>query len=507
MKKKIKLPTGEVAKKLLVVNIIASIVYLGWWFSLANMGNVYLYGLLVFGEVYHVGMALFFWHTVWPRKKRVDSNYETSDFVPSVDVFVPVAGEPIEVIRRTVQAAKNLDYAKFKVYILNDGFVAKKDNWQQVEILADQLGVRCITRKIPGGAKAGNINNALRKTRGEIVVIFDSDMAPSTSFIKKVINYFRDPGVGFVQTPQFYENSNSSPVTKAAWEQQRFFFGPILENKDNMNSAFICGTNVAIRRTALLEAGGMCENNIAEDFLTSLFIHQKGWKSHYVNEVLVKGLGPEDMLAYTKQQNRWARGSLEVLFGQNPIFKRGLTFNQRIQYISSAAFYLNGLIVFIDMAIPVIFLLTGIAAVRVNTINFAFFFLPFMILNMMTLGMVSKSRLTLRAIAFTHSSFYLQLQALRDVLLRRKTTFAVTPKNKQTGNFLYIAYPHIFYTLVTFLAVFVAIHREGFNPSVVANFSWAFFNVVLFVPYITASVDFGSLYSQKLSPSTEVSKG
>ena len=91
----------------------------------------------------------------------------------------------------------------------------------------------------------------------------------------------------------------------------------------------MCGTNVAVRRTALDEVGGLCQTNIAEDFLTSLLMHERGWRSVYVPEVLAQGLAPEDFLSYYKQQHRWARGSLEVIFKYNPLRRRGLTWPQR----------------------------------------------------------------------------------------------------------------------------------------------------------------------------------
>src|SRR5207237_9097827 len=99
----------------------------------------------------HVVMALTFWHTIWPRKKRRIARQLMGTFLPSVDIFIPVAGEPIDVIKQTASAAKQIHYPNKKIYILNDGYVAKKDNWQDVENLAKELGVFCITRKYLGG--------------------------------------------------------------------------------------------------------------------------------------------------------------------------------------------------------------------------------------------------------------------------------------------------------------------------------------------------------------------
>ncbi len=472
---------------LLLTNMAAALIYLSWWFDPAHIDHPVLYSALFLGEIYHIFMAMTFWQTIWPFKEKTKPRTFDERFIPSVDVFITVAGEPVELVRKTAEAVKNLDYGNYKVYLLNDGLAASKANWQEINKLANKLKIGCITRTIGGGAKAGNINNALRQTTSEIVVILDADMVVHPQFLRKIIPFFKDRKVGFVQTPQYYKNYRQNRVTQAAWQQQKFFFGPIMEGKDRQGSAIICGTNVGIRRKALEEAGGMCEDNIAEDFLTSLYIYQKGWRSHYLKEVLAEGLSPVDLLSYYNQQHRWARGSLEVLFGQNPLFKKDLSWAQKIQFISSAAFYLNGLVVFIDMLMPLIFLYTGIKPVGETTTSFILYFVPFIFLVFYTLNLVSRGSLTFKAIAFSHSSFILQLSALKDLIFGIKTSFSVTSKKALEGNFLFLAYPHLLYILLGIVGLVVAVLREGINPSVAANLSWTVFNIVMFIPFIAAS--------------------
>ncbi len=485
-------------KGLLIINTIVALIYFSWWLNPSHIGQPFLYAALFFGEIYHLIMSLTFWQTIWPGKVKPNIKNLVLPLNPSVDIFITVAGEPVGVVRQTVEAAKNISYRNKKIYVLNDGFVAKKEYWRDFENLAKNLQVECITRKIPGGAKAGNINNALKQTSGEIVVILDADMVVHQDFLKKVLHYFSNPRIAFVQTPQYYKNYPLNEVTCGAWEQQEFFFLLITEGKSRSNSAIICGTNVAIRRTALNQVGGMCEDNIAEDFLTSLFIYQKGWKAVYIKEVLAEGLAPEDLLSYYKQQHRWARGSLEVLFKHNPIFKRRLTIQQKLQYLSSALFYFNGVVVVIDILIPIILLLGGITPVAQATSLFALYFLPFILLNFYTLYLASEGTLTFRAISFSQSSFLLQLSALKSVILRQNVDFAVTPKQAQEGNFLFLAYPHLFYILLGLASSIFAIYTSGINPSVATNIAWVIFNSTMFVPYIAASYNWEGLFKFNL---------
>lgn len=485
---------GKISKLLLLSNGVIAIIYFSWWFDIRHSTTIFLYGLLFFGEVYHVTMAVTFWLNLWPNPSH--PRLFSGKFTPSIDIYITVAGEPYEIIVQTAQAAKKLKKYAHEIYLLNDGFASKKENWQDVEVIASQLGIHCITRKKSKGAKAGNINNALRQTTGDIICIFDADMVAHPDFLEKIIPYFKDSHIGFVQSPQYYKNFTDNDVTRVAWEQQSFFYGPILQGKEKDNAVFICGTNVAIRRNALEQVGGMCEDTIAEDFLTSLFIHQKGWKSLYVTEVLAEGLAPHDLSSYYKQQLRWARGSLEVLFSQNPFFKKGLTFRQRVHYLSSALYYFNGIIVLIDISLPLIFLFTRQQAVVAATTTFAIFFVPFMFLNLYTLYLASEKTITFRAIAFSQSLWILQLQAIVFSLFHIPMKFSITSKKAEKSSSLHLAIPHLLYIFISVIAISVGLSREGLNPAMATNISWIVFNILLFLPFIRVAYPWNSIFAR-----------
>jgi cellulose synthase (UDP-forming) len=473
------------AKFLLFATLVSAIFYFYAIAFLFERGNFILFWVLILGEIFHVWMAMTYIHTIWGNRS---SHTFDADFAPEVDVFITVAGEPVDVVEQTARAAKAMDYPSFNIYILNDGLVAKKDNWQEIEALARRLRIKCITRSIPGGAKSGNVNNGLRETNAPLVVLFDADHVPNKNFLKRTVGYFTDPTVGFVQVPQYYGNRDENYITAAAWEQQELFFGAIAKGKDRTNSMFMCGTNMVIRRAAIEKVGGMAEDNIAEDFLTALFIHQKGWKSVYVPEVLSEGLAPQDLLSYFKQQHRWARGSLEVVFRHNPFLKKGLTLQQKIEYLASASYHLNGLIVLLNAAFPLVFFFTGEMPFQISTMTLAAAFLPYIFLMMYVLQRSSNSGYTFRALAFSMSGFPIHIKALWDVLTGAKSGFHVTSKTRLDGNFLRLVIPHISYIVMVVAGIAVAFIREGLSASLMNNTAWALFNVSVFIPMIYAAL-------------------
>jgi cellulose synthase (UDP-forming) len=256
----------------------------------------------------------------------------------------------------------------------------------------------------------------------------------------------------------------------------------------------MCGTNMAIRREALLQAGGMAES-IAEDFVTGVFLHQRGWKSVYVAEVLAEGLAPEDFLSYTKQQFRWARGALDVLFRYNLLFRPGLTLGQRIQYLSSVSYFLSGSVVLMNILLPLLFLYFGLVPVRIDTMLLAAVFVPYMLLTVGVLASTSNRRFSFRALSFSLSSFWIHIRALWSAATGQKASFDVTSKKKISGNFLGLVWPHIMYVCLVAVGIVYAVVREGLSASVVNNVAWALFNVGMIVPYILAAAPEG--YARK----------
>jgi len=171
-------------KSLLVVNALFAALYFYILAFTFEHGNLFLFGLLVAGEVFHLFQIIGYCYTVWSSKWQATFQ---NKFDSTVDIFVTVCGEPTDIVRETAEAILRMRYAgHFNVYLLNDGLVAKKDNWREIEALAKELGIHCITRKTPGGAKAGNINNGLAQTKSDYFVVFDADHVPHEDFLEEM---------------------------------------------------------------------------------------------------------------------------------------------------------------------------------------------------------------------------------------------------------------------------------------------------------------------------------
>ena len=164
-----------------------------------------------------------------------------------MDVFVTACGEEYALIERAVVAACTMR-GNHKTWLLDDG------HDPALARLAKQLEVGYLTRQDRQNAKAGNLNAALARTDGDIVVMFDIDHAPKLNFLERTLGYFRNPELGFIQVMLTFENDQDGWVAQAAGESIHDFYNPTSIGADGVKSATLIGTNALIRRKAMNQA-------------------------------------------------------------------------------------------------------------------------------------------------------------------------------------------------------------------------------------------------------------
>ena len=339
----------------------------------------------------------------------------------SVDVFITTYGEPVETIRRTVRAAAEIR-GKHEVWVLDDG------HSPEVAQLASEEGVHYLTRPGNKGAKAGNINHALRHTSGEFFVILDADFVPSPDFLVETLPFFANDTVAFVQTPQVYGNIHNF-ISRGAGFMQTVFYSLIQTGKNRFNSAFCVGTNVVFRRSAVEEIGGIYDKSKSEDIWTSIRLHQRGWQSVYIPTILAIGDTPETIEAYTKQQVRWATGAFEVFFRNNPLGDRKLTVDQRLQYFATSVFYAGGLVTFLLLVLPSLQIYFGLTPINPSiplwqwALYYSGFYVMQILVAVYTIGSFRWETLLLAT-----ASFPLYIRAFFNALLGRDRAWHVTGK-------------------------------------------------------------------------------
>ena len=462
------IPERRTVRLAIALNLVLAAWYFKWLLNLDNASNFVLYGLLILAEVFNLVQGGSFWWTVWNDRKHP----ATAPLLPppTVDVFIPVYNEPLDVVAPTIAAASKMRGAHVNVTLLDDG------SSDIMESFAARSGIRYIRRTEHNGAKAGNINNALGLTSAPFVAVFDCDHVPKPEFMESTMGHFADRDVAFVQTPQYYSNTDESPIAAAAAAQQELFFGVIARGKATQGAMFCCGTNVVFRRAALEQVGGFPEDSLTEDYALSIELHEQGWKSKYVSEVLAVGLAPEDMSSYVSQQRRWAQGCLG---GIGRVLRSKLPLRQRVQYLTSATYFLSGWTVMFYMSMPVLRLLFGIQPIgAVGTDDFILHFAPYFAASLTTVAVASGGAFTFQAFALSSATFGVHVRSLGRVVFRRKGRFVVTPKHGSAGRQLRPVGFTIVYGSALIVAMLVGLIRDP-SPSTFNNVAYAGLHLVV----------------------------
>ncbi|MEB3244556.1 MAG: glycosyltransferase [Vampirovibrionales bacterium] len=408
--------------------------------------------------------------------------------LPGVDVLVCTYNEPVAVLYRTLIGCRAIDYPNMNVYLCDDG------NRLEMKQLAEQLGVRYIARADNRHAKAGNLNNALTKTKNPLVVVFDADHVPVKSFLKETVGFFAEKKLAFVQTPQHFYTldpfQRNLIASKAVNNEQDLFFHVIEPGNDAHKATFFAGSGAVFRREALESVGGFAVETVTEDVHTGLRLHAKGWESLYYNKDLSAGLAQDSFVDYVNQRLRWARGMVQIFFHDHPLFMGGLSAGQRVCYLAGIWHFLSSWPRLIFMVSPLLFLLFGLQTINAGFVEVLVYYAPsflalFLGYSTITQGLRQSFWSELYE---TATSVYFAFTNLATFVYPNRSKFKVTPKEGYTGRLYFnwqIVLPQLIIAALTVVGIGMAVIRMIYTPEyaggIYTNLFWAAYNLVLLI--------------------------
>ncbi len=440
-----------------VIAMAVSFYYLYWRVTETFNPNALVFSwALYIAELFGTLTTILLYFMVWKIPVRVSPPPLENR---TVDIFIPTKNESSAILRKTLIASTKIRYPH-RTLVLDDG------NRPEIKALCEELGCVYLAREDHRGAKAGNLNFGLKHSTAEFIAIFDTDHVPLSNFVDRTIGYLRDEKVAFVQTPQEFYNIDSfqhrtDRKKKTIWGEQYIFFSVIQPGKDYWNSAYFVGSCALLRRKALDDVGGFAEVSITEDMLTSIHLHAKGWSSVYHNENLAYGIAAETILPFHIQRQRWGIGNWQIFFKANPFLVRGLSFPQRISYISSMIYPLEGLQKIVFYLTPPIALFTGVLPMRALDISYLLHFAPYFLISIFAFNEMGRGyggQLMLEQQSM--GKFFTYLKSLWLFLFRKsRSEFKVTPKgeDKRSRTPCSLIIPQSLFFLVSFAAILFSV--------------------------------------------------
>ena len=203
-------------------------------------------------------------------------------FYPSLDVFLPVCGEPLAVLYNTWVHVSELIQAypgTSTAYVLDDG------TDERVRMMAEDFGFRWMARADRGWMKkAGNLRHGFDRSSGEFILILDADFACRADLPAEMLPYFdADHSLGIVQSPQYFRTREYMSWTeRGAGAVQELFYRLVQVSRDQHDGAICVGSCAIYRREALATNGGTTLIEHSEDVHTGFDLRRAGWGLRYI---------------------------------------------------------------------------------------------------------------------------------------------------------------------------------------------------------------------------------
>ncbi|WP_134738982.1 glycosyltransferase family 2 protein [Nocardioides sp. 503] len=238
--------------------------------------------------------------------------------------------------------------------------------------------------------------------------------------------------------------------------------------------------------------------SVTEDMATCMRLHALGWRSAYHDETLADGLAPEDLATMLTQRLRWAQGTVQVMFRENPLVQKGLTLAQRLMYFATMWSYMSGFAALVYIAAPIIYLTFGVLPVQALSTDFFARLVPFLVVNQLLFIVVAAGRPTWRGQQYSLALFPVWIKsfttAFGNVFLGRSLDFAVTPKTKSAegGRTRWdLVRPQLWAMALLAVAALVGIVRVAVGQApvfgTVFNVVWVIFDLAVFSVIIQAA--------------------
>jgi cellulose synthase (UDP-forming) len=479
---------------LIAAGLAALVQLANWWFQPHHVASLPLYIILSLALWYGMSRIVLGWINLLLLGKP--KHIPAPDGL-SVAIFTTSSpGEPLSMFEVTLAACKRIRYPH-TTYLLDD----TRD--LRFRECAERHGAVWLELVGLPGAKAGKINAALKRTNEEFILVLDPDHIPFPEIFDPILGHFGDAKIGFVQICQAYYNQARSFVARAAAEQTYTFYGPTQMGLCGHGAAVAIGANCTFRRAALESIGGH-GIGLAEDLITSIRLHAAGWHSVYLPIVLSRGLVPEDLGSFYKQQIKWSRGVYEVLFAELPHLLGKLGWRQRLSYLTIGTYYVVGVTTLGYLILPYLYLWTGVQPAAMPFVEFVLAGAPVALFGGAIYLYVQRwlchpeleRGLHWRGMMLKLACWPIFLVGTLLAIARAEIPYIPTAKEVRRGQFLRLAWPHLavlaLFVITVIKTVFVRITRTP--EEALALSSEATWGMIVFAA-VAVFLSSGALYA------------
>jgi ceramide glucosyltransferase len=243
------------------------------------------------------------------RWRRSTARPDAGTWTPPVSILKPVHGRDPRFYEAILSHATQ-DYPEFEILFgltdPKDPAVADIERLQR-EFPARRIEIVVVETDAPN-AKVGVMAELARHARHEVLLVNDSDIVLTQSYLQAVVVPLRDPQIGLV-TCLYRAHSESWASHFEALGIATEFAPSVLVARLLGQAEFALGSTMVFRADSLRRIGGFetIAKFVADDYQLGLHIRQLGYRIEFASVVVETDLGAASWMHTWRHQLRWSR--------------------------------------------------------------------------------------------------------------------------------------------------------------------------------------------------------
>ncbi|WP_290597167.1 MULTISPECIES: glycosyltransferase [unclassified Archaeoglobus] len=226
-----------------------------------------------------------------------------------VAVIVPVSPfESEEILRKSIEHLKNLDYADFDVRILY--VIDRVSDEDRREKVAEEMGVEVLLRNNRRGKRAGAINDALdflSDFNPDYIAIFDVDSRPERNFVVECVKALESYQNCYIASSKRYIYNGINLVSETV-EAEYYFINFLLKRSRFKQFNGMIG----VLKGNLLMENRLNEWAAAEDADFATRMHAERFSGILVETTKLHEQAPLTWKDLYSQRKRWYYGGIQL---------------------------------------------------------------------------------------------------------------------------------------------------------------------------------------------------
>lgn len=229
-------------------------------------------------------------------------------FLPPVSVIVPAHNEAAN-IAATVSSLLATGYPDLDVVVVDDG---STDGTADIVEALGLVGVRVVRQRNAG--KAAALRTGLAQARHDLLVMIDGDTIVEPETLSLLVQPLRDEAVGAVAGNT--KVANRSGIL-GRWQHLEYVVTfnldrRVFEMAECMPT--VPGALGAFRRAAIVAAGQVNADTLAEDTDLTMAICRAGWRVVYEDRACAWTEAPGTWQGLWRQRYRWCYGTMQAMW-------------------------------------------------------------------------------------------------------------------------------------------------------------------------------------------------